>query len=382
MRRDLSLDLSAPSAENTQLGPAIDQGRSACEEEDESMVPPHYLDAEGIRTRTALVMPQWFAADIDADRVDQVLRANLAGVDTYVLPERVCLVVDACPAAEAAVTDLNAQRAADGLEPYVVVVNDENLGQGGSLTRAFDELLRRGCKADWWITRDADGDHFINDLPHLARLACEMTTATDADYLMVIGRRINVHRPMTWLRGELEELINRTMMAALAYRLARRGQVIDRRFMHPDALLPDTQSGYKLYTPELIRRVVEEYARFRKPPWRPDTFRYLGQVAPFWVCIDAGGVCGEVMRASLTDQTVSSFGPDTFRRQYRAKLHYVLKRSDLPGPVASQILANSILRSALWTHPDGQALSRWFWQDLSDELDLGPNDRLLDPMFR
>lgn len=345
------------------------------------MVPSHYLNSAAIRQRTALVMPQWFPPEIDAESAGRILEANLAGAEVYVAPDCLCIVVDACPSAETAVANLNEQRRSAGLDPFVVVVNQENQGQGGSLTRGFAELIQRGCRADWYVTRDADGDHFVNDLPHLARMADQVATACRGDCYMVIGRRVNVHRPMTWFRGELEELVNRTMMAALAYRLARRGEVVDRRFMHPDADWPDTQSGYKLYSADLVGRVIAEYGRLRDTPFGPDTYRYVGQVSPFWVCIDAGGICGEVMRASLTDQSASSFGPETFRGQYRAKLHYVIERSALSGAVARQVLANSILRSALWTHPDGQDLCRYFYQDLADDLDLGSVDYLSSPMF-
>ncbi len=342
----------------------------------------HDLDADAIRRRTALVMPQWFPAEFDAAHAERVLRANLDGVDALVQPARVCLVVDACPAAAEAVAQLEKQRAADGLEPYVVVSNEVNLGQGGSLVRGFRALIEVGCTADWYVTRDADGDHFINDLPHLTRMADQIASAVDTPCTMVIGRRVNVRRPMTWFRGELEELVNRTLMTALTYRLARRGQVIDQRFMHPDGAWPDTQSGYKLYSADLVGRVIDAYDELGEPPWGPDTYRYVGQVALFWICIDSGGVCGEVIRASLSDEQTSSFGPETFRRQFRAKLHYVLKQSELPGPVARQILANGMLRSGVWTHPDGQALCRWLCCDLADDLDLGPDDPLLEPTFR
>ena len=353
------------------------------------MVPPHYLESRQIRERTALVMPQWFSPEIDAEQVEQIVRLNLAGVDDYASPEHVCLVIDACPVAERAVAALNESRSAAGLCAYPTVVNDQNLGQGGSLVRGFAALIERGCPADWFVTRDADGDHFINDLPHLARMADQLDAIANDGCYMVVGRRVDVRRPMTWFRGELEELVNATLMDALSCRLARRGEVIDQRFMHPDVsgagpgmARPDTQSGYKLYSLDLVRRVIDEYATLGEPPWGPDTFRYLGQVAPFWVCIDAGGVAGEVIRASLTCQSVSSFGPETFERQYRAKLHYILKRSELPVPAARQILANAIMRSGLWTHPDGRTLCRSLWTDLADELGFDADGGLIEPMCR
>jgi hypothetical protein len=323
----------------------------------------HRFDSETIRRRTAIVMPQWFPPDLDAGRVSKIMAANLADVDLYAEPSRVCLVVDACPAAQEAIEELNARRVTSGLVPYIVVCNAENLGQGASLVRGFEELIGRGCPSDWYITRDADGDHFINDLPHLARMADQIAALTDGCY-MVIGRRVNLRRSLTWLRGELEEWINSVLMACLAYRLARRGQVIDQRFMHPDAPWPDVQSGYKLYSLELVKHVIREYQGLSEPPWEPDDRRFLGQIVPFWLCLERGGICGEVVRSSLVAPADSSFGPETFRRQYRAKLKYVLARSELPGDAAGRIVANCIRRSGVWMHPDGRALCEAVFAEL------------------
>ena len=95
---------------------------------------------------------------LDGERVKRLVQVNLAGVDAYVDPSRVCLVVDACPTADAAAAWLNERRISDGLEPYLVVANADNLGQGGSLVRGFEALIRGGCTADWIVTRDADGE--------------------------------------------------------------------------------------------------------------------------------------------------------------------------------------------------------------------------------
>lgn len=328
----------------------------------------HRLNSETIRRRTAIVMPQWFPPDLDAGRVSSIMTANLADVDLYAEPSRVCLVIDDCPAAQQAIEEVNARRVTSGLVPYLVVCNTSNLGQGPSLARGFAELVDRGCPSDWYVTRDADGDHFINDLPHLARMADQIAALSDGCY-MVIGRRVNLHRSLTWLRGELEEWVNSMLMACLAYRLAKREQVVDQRFMHPDAVWPDVQSGYKLYSRELVKLVIDESARLNEPPWEPDDRRFLGQIVPFWLCLDSGGVCGEVIRSSLVAPADSSFGPETFRRQYRAKLRYVLARSELPGDIAGRIVVNCTRRSGLWMCPEGRALC----EAILTELGL-PND--------
>jgi hypothetical protein len=313
------------------------------------------IDSAAIRERTALVMPQWFAPDVDAGQALGILTANLADADLYVEPARLCLVIDGCPAGQEAADALNARRKASGQEPYPVVSNAANLGQGESLVRGFQELMDRGRPSDWYVTRDADGDHFISDLPHLARMANQIAALTDGCY-MVIGRRVNLRRSLGWFRGELEEWINSVLMAGLTYRLARREQIMDQRFMYPDGPWPDVQSGYKLYSSDLVRQTIREYARLKDPPWDSDARRFLGQVVPFWLCVEAGGLCGEVVRSSLVPPLASSFGPETFRRQYGVKLRYALTRGELPPAVANRIVLDSARRSDLWATWDARTL--------------------------
>jgi hypothetical protein len=326
------------------------------------------IDSAAIRERTALVMPQWFAPEVDAEHAFRIMTANLADVDLYVKPSRLCLVIDHCAAAQEAAETLNERRKTSGLEPYLLIRNAENLGQGESLVRGFQELMDRGCRSDWYVARDADGDHLVNDLPSLARMANQIAALADGCY-MVIGRRVNLRRSLGWLRGELEEWINSVLMACLAYRLARREQTIDQRFMYPEGSWPDVQSGYKLYSSELVRQTIAEYARLKEPPWDSDASRFLSQIVPFWLCIEAGGLCGEAIRSSLVALSASSFGPDTFRRQYRTKLHYAITRSELPLAVASRIALDRARHGDLWTSSDGRALVCSICSDLGLTLD-------------
>jgi hypothetical protein len=110
---------------------------------------PHYLDSLAIRSRTAIVMPQWFPPEITADAVVDVLTTNLADVDAYAAPANVCLVVDACPAAETAVAAVNQDRTSAGLEPFVVAINGENLGQGGSSPATPTEITSSTTCRTW-----------------------------------------------------------------------------------------------------------------------------------------------------------------------------------------------------------------------------------------
>jgi hypothetical protein len=139
--------------------------------------------------------------------------------------------------------------------------------------------------------------------------------------------------------------------------------------MHPNASWPDSQSGYKLYSLELVNRVIHEYQRLNEASCEPDDRRFLGQIVPFWLCLESGGICGEVVRSSLVTPLASSFGPDTFRRQYRAKLRYVLTRSELPPAVASRTVFGCARRSDLWTNSDGRTLMCMICADLGLDWD-------------
>ena len=106
---------------------------------------------------------------------------------------------------------------------------DVNRGKGHALRLAFDELFGRGVDAV--ITVDADGQHIPGEIPRLLALA------PDAD--LVLGTRAHLFAQMSGLRRGANRLSSRAISFAAG-----------------------AQTGFRLYTRELIARTGFPEARF------------------------------------------------------------------------------------------------------------------------
>jgi glycosyltransferase involved in cell wall biosynthesis len=108
-----------------------------------------------------------------------------------------------------------------------VVRHAENRGKGSALATAFDELFGRGFEAV--VTLDADGQHLGSEVPKL--LAAWRDGAE-----LVVGSRAALFREMHVVRRCSNTLSTRLLSLAAGRRL------------------PDAQSGFRLYTRDLLER--------------------------------------------------------------------------------------------------------------------------------
>lgn len=108
-----------------------------------------------------------------------------------------------------------------------VVRHAENRGKGRALATAFDDLFGRGFAAV--VTLDADGQHLGREIPALLAAWRE-----GAD--LVVGSRARLFSRMHLVRRWANGLSTRLISVAAGRRLA------------------DAQSGFRLYTSDLIRR--------------------------------------------------------------------------------------------------------------------------------
>jgi glycosyltransferase involved in cell wall biosynthesis len=102
----------------------------------------------------------------------------------------------------------------------------ENRGKGAALSAAFAILFSRGFTAV--VTLDADGQHLPEEIPRL------LAVASDAD--LVLGTRDHLFAEM----GTVRRFSNRLSSRAISWAA---GQPIS-----------DVQTGFRLYTRELIAR--------------------------------------------------------------------------------------------------------------------------------
>lgn len=310
--------------------------------------------SERMKSSLGMVVPVWFPADTEEAMVYRLLSDALADVELFVEPPNVLLYVDGCPRAEGTVWQV-VEEAADRLSaPFAATVAATNLGKGGAVATAFEELLQRpGVR--YLCVRDCDGDHSIYDLPHLFRLATQIEDAEEADLVGVCGRRFSLHRPLGFWRGEYELIVSELTWECLKIALGREGRTPREQYMNAYGRIPDVQSGYKVYTraaaeivAHSIRRADAEHPGLGLMGWGVE-------VVPFVEIILAGGVFGEVQRLAWQTQPVSGFDQTARTQEYAREAIWVFKRLGI-GPAAAGRLLDAILpRSTLYQDPAGRS---------------------------
>ena len=195
---------------------------------------------------------------------------------------------------------------------------------------------------------DQDGDHFAHELPNLVRAALHVASQTHDERVIVLGRRISRHRPMGFLRGELEELADRILLDALAYRAALTGRPLRLEYATTLDEFPDFHSGYKLFS----RRTAQDV--FLGQPQMagvPDDGYYRHAVEAVMVveALEHGATLGVVNRSTLNEQPISTFGLLNLSQLVADKVIWPCKRLEVPAPFVRQWMANHAPRLLLNT---------------------------------
>jgi hypothetical protein len=263
----------------------------------------------------------------------------------------VALVVDGVPHLATLAERLSQELGSPSGAAFRVLSPPENQGKGGALVVGWEALLENPG-LQFIAVRDADGDHFLDDLPHLYRLGEQIARETSAAAVLIVGRRTAVHPPLGWLRGEYERAVNAMLVEALQFSLARRGRVLPRQYWA--AAVPDLQSGYKLYSRAACAEAIRalQAAQEAHPELRP--FRRGMELIPFAAVCAAGGIAGEVPRLTYYDKPVTSYGRVDRVRFFGDPLALILHKLDIPTDAARQVFDNVLAGSRLMTDPDGR----------------------------
>lgn len=309
----------------------------------------HYLSHDSVRKLLAMIVPVWFAPQVGHEEMHRLLAATLADVEQVVRPENLVLVVDGAPHAVEVVQALRQAFARRAGKAFRLVVLPENRGKGAAVLAGLETLP----KAPFVALRDADGDHFVDDVPHLVRLAHQMAAECDNEAVLVIGRRTDVHPPLGWLRGEYELLLNEVVLDALRYALAHEGRAPALHYCHPD-LPPDFQSGYKVYSAAAARLAAAGLRRAAQEAPQQDMLRWGMELVPLVEVTLAGGTFGEVRRITYHDQPVTAYGKIHRPTVYAHKAAWVLQRCGVAPEAARQMLDNALTRRPMLTDPSGR----------------------------
>ena len=254
-------------------------------------------------------------------------------------PAHLCLSVDGADCGGEIAEELSAHL---GVGHQVAPVNK---GKLHAVRNGMASLFERR-ELQFFAVIDSDGDHFANELPNLLRAALHARVPEPNREVMVLGRRISLHRPLGFLRGELEELADRVLLDALAYDAAvtdaplrlEGGTTLDE--------VPDFHSGYKLFS----RGAVE--ATFLGKP----KLCGLGEVAYFRHACEAvmvvealkgGAFLAVVNRSTMNEQPLTTFGKLDRVRLVADKIIWPCRRLGVPAHFAEQWLRNHMPRLQL-----------------------------------
>ena len=305
---------------------------------------PHHLLEHALRVqrhRTGIVIPVYFPAGADAGPGTELLRdtarAYTALVDD---PRSVCLSVDGAEHGWE-ITRLIAEECGAS-----TACSEGNKGKLNGVRNGVAALWERE-DLDYFVGVDSDGDHFANELLNLLRAALHVRDA-DAGEVLVLGRRMSKHRPMGFLRGELEELADRVLLDALYYHAAQSGAPLRLEYATALEEYPDFHSGFKLFSRAAAG------AAFLGEPLMCDVgedayFRHACEAVMTVESLLAGARLVLVNRSTFNEQPVTAFGLLNRERMVADKIIWPCKRLGAPPAFVEQWLANHLPRLLLNT---------------------------------
>ena len=301
-----------------------------------------------MHSKTGVIIPVYFPEGIDIDRGEVLLRDTVAlFCEQMDDPAGICLSVDG----ERFGSDVTIRIAGEfGISTCVSPVNR---GKLHAVTNGMRCLLEK-IDPEYIAIVDQDGDHFANELLNFVRSAEHISSQVDTDRVFILGRRISRHRPMGFLRGELEELADRILFDALKYRAAVTDRPLHLEYANMLDEFPDFHSGYKLFGRSIAEDVFLNKQQLSGVS-EDCYYRHAVEAVMVVEALENGAYMGVVNRSTMNDQPISTFGMINRIRLTADKIIWPCKRLDIPLPFVKQWLSNHIYRLLLYTlAPEGK----------------------------
>lgn len=297
---------------------------------------------------TGVVIPVYFPEGIDASRGEALLRDTVLMYREQVAdPATICLSVDG--------KEFGAEIVKDLVREFRIswCVSPVNRGKLQGATQGVRFLLEQ--KSLKYVAMvDQDGDHFANELPNFIRVAEHIATHLSTDRILILGQRISRHRPMGFLRGEIEELCDRMLLDALMYHAVVKQRPLALEYPVAFDEFPDFHTGYKLFSSSTAEAV------FLRPPQKMGVsntcyYRHACEAVMVVEALEHGAYLGVVNRSTFNEQPISTFGMLNRMQLAADMIIWPCKRLSIPLPFVKQWLANHISRLLLNTMaPDGK----------------------------
>jgi hypothetical protein len=300
-----------------------------------------------LRNHTGLVVTVHIPEAMNTDDATRALTDNVILLCEQVNdPQRICLSVDGAEHGEDIAADLSSRF---GVRQ---IAAEQPLGKLQGARLGVDHLLENPDLA-YFICVDQDGDNFANEILNIVRAAESIREQALTDRIMVLGQRSSMHRPLGFLRGELEELADRILLDALSYHAAVTGKPLRMEHAFTFSEHPDFHSGYKLFS----RPIAE--AVFRSEPNLAGTseacyYRHAVEAVMTVEALEAGAYFGVVNRSTFNEQPVSAFGLMGREQLMADTIVWPCKRLGIPVEFVRQWMDNHMPRLLLDTlRPDG-----------------------------
>jgi hypothetical protein len=316
---------------------------------------PH--EEQSLRERVGMVMPAWFGPRVPEEQIAALLRETLDGAQRLARPDRILLVVDGVPRVTEVARRLQDEWEREIGEPFVLLPLDDNIGKGGAVAAGLARLCAGGDTPEWCLTRDADGDHRVTDMPRLVALGDQIAAEQATDLVAVVGGRQSLYRPMNWLRGELEHWLDEVATEAYKFVLARQGAALNTQYWAAYGAYPDLESGCKCFSAAAARLAAESLEREARRYPELDLLQWACEIIPLTEVAVAGGVLGEMRRLTYEGQPVSGYEGESSITLYAHQMVWLARRLELTRPQAAQLLDNALLRRPLWSDARGRQIS-------------------------
>ncbi len=327
-----------------------------------------------IRHKTGIVIPVYFPKDVDTGRAEALLRDTVFMYREHVAdPAVICLSVDG----EEFGADI-VQRIAREFK-VSSCVSPTNRGKLQGVIHGVRYLLERKSLG-YIAVVDQDGDHFANELLNFLRAAEHISQRLGTNQILILGRRISRHRPMGFLRGELEELCDRVLLDVLMYNAVVKQHPLALEYVFALDEFPDFHSGYKLFSSATAASV------FSHPPQMMDVsddcyYRHACEAVMVVEALEQGAYLGVVNRSTFNEQPISTFGLLNRIQLAADKIIWPCKRLSIPLPFVKQWLANHIPRLLLNTiAPEGKKELEQIRELVIRSLADNP-DQEIEPLF-
>ena len=294
-----------------------------------------------MRENTGVVIPVYVPQGAESHDA-ALLTETVAGYCAQVAdPPVICLSVDGTEYGADVALRLSAEY---GVSVCVAV---ENRGKLWGAIQGMQMLLDDET-LDYIAVVDQDGDHFANELLNFVRAADHIRAQTGDEGVMVLGRRISLHRPMGFLRGELEALADHVLLDALHYHAAVTGHPLRLEYATLLDEVPDFQSGYKLFSRATAQAVFDAEPR-QMDITDAAYYRHACETVMAIEALESGAHLGVVNRSTFNEQPVTHFGKLNQARATADMIIWGCKRLGVPYPFVAQWLANHAPRLLLNT---------------------------------